>query len=515
MLKKKKFAALFLTMSLCAGIISGCGGNNQTDQTPAAPASDTASKTAEAEDSGTLDTSKEVELVMYIISDRPAGQDVVDENLNKLLKEKLNCTLKINWLGWAEYVNKYPLLFSSGEQFDIAYASSTWLNYVAMAQKGAFKNLDELWPKYAPENYAATSETAKQLATVNGSYYCVPTQLATYSAFGMIYREDLVEGSDWDGVMETYEDVEEYCDLVKELHPEMEPIDQYQTTPFWYYTYMGYEGQQYVDRNYHYMWFDPYEENPHIITPWEYEGTMDFLKMMSRFSEKGFFTKSALSDTDSQKQETGKAALRIHNVDNYAQIATLHPDWDIKYANFVKNVSHLPFTTDSMVISNTSKNPERAMALWNLITTDQEVYDALMYGVEGMTYELNESGQYMLLDTDLYSTSAMWAARTNELNRNQAGTPEDYDTMRKEWDDAIVPGEGPERFAGFVFDTTNVTSEISACANVQQQYWWPLELGYVDAESGFAEYEEKMKAAGIEKIVEEAQRQLDEYLGVE
>ena len=126
---------------------------------------------------------------MYVISDRPAGQDAIDENLNKLLKEKLNCSLKINWIGWAEYANKYPLLFSSGEEFDMAYSAS-WLNFASLAQKGAFKSLDELWPTYAPKNFAAQSEEAKQQATVNGSYYCVPSLLSTYNSYGPIYRGD-------------------------------------------------------------------------------------------------------------------------------------------------------------------------------------------------------------------------------------------------------------------------------------------------------------------------------------
>ena len=40
---------------------------------------------AQAEESK-LDLSQEENLIMYIIGDRPAGQDVVDENVNRLLK---------------------------------------------------------------------------------------------------------------------------------------------------------------------------------------------------------------------------------------------------------------------------------------------------------------------------------------------------------------------------------------------------------------------------------------------
>ncbi len=98
----------------------------------------------------------------------------------------------MNWIGWAEYPNKYPLLFSSGEKFDMAY-TATWLNYSSLAQKGAFKSLDEMWPKYAPKNFERQSESALQQATVDGHYYCIPTLLATYSAYGPIYRTDILE----------------------------------------------------------------------------------------------------------------------------------------------------------------------------------------------------------------------------------------------------------------------------------------------------------------------------------
>ena len=59
------------------------------------------------------------------------------------------------------------------------------------------------------------------------------------------------------------------------------------------------------------------------------------------------------------------------------------------------------------------------MALWDLITNDQEVYDAFYYGIEGTSYELNDEGQFKILDTDNYGTSAMWSARSDALNRQQ------------------------------------------------------------------------------------------------
>ncbi|MBR1659928.1 MAG: ABC transporter substrate-binding protein [Oscillospiraceae bacterium] len=458
-----------------------------------------------------LDTSEEVEVVMYVVSDRPAGQDVVDENLNKILKEKLNCTMKINWIGWAEYQNKYPLLFSSGESFDLAYCA-TWLNFSNLARKGAFMDISELLPKYAPKNYAQQSKTALAQATVDGKLYAVPTLLATYTAYGAIYREDIAKEISPDFKIVDWNDVETYCDFVKANHPEMEPIDEYSSGPELNFTYMKNAGYHYIDGS-RYLWYDPAEEHPTVKALYDYEAeTADFLQMVQRFGEKGFWTKSALADTDSQKIQTGKAALRFHNIDNYAGFNVQHPEWGYGWATFTKDVAHLPYTQDALVVSNTSKHPDRALAVWDLLTSDQEAYDAYMYGVLGTTYNLNDKGQYSITDLDLYSTGACWAVRTMELNRNQDGAPEDYDTIRQGWEANIKEGVGTERFGGFVFDPTNVQTEVTACQNVFQQYWWPMELGYT---TDLEEFKTQMGVAGIDKVIAEVQSQLDTYLAAQ
>lgn len=457
-----------------------------------------------------IDTSKEVELTMYVISDRPAMQDEVDAHFNELLKEKLNCTLKVNWIGWAEYANKYPLLFSSGEQFDMAY-SATWLNFPTLARKGAFMNLDEMWEQYAPENFAMTSEEAKMQATVDGHYYCVPTLLSTYGVYGVAYRGDLIpEGQEYD--MSTFEGIESYCDMIKETHPEIEPIDQYSSAPEWSFAYMSNQGYNALDNGARWLWYDTSAENPIVLTNNDYEGMPEFLEMMARWNEKGFFSKSALADTDSTKTKNGKAAVKLHNIDTYSDLAASRPEWNFQYEYLTKDPSHLPYTQDCMVISNTAKNPERALAFWNLLTTDQELFDAFMYGILDTSYTLNEKGQFKITDPDLYAMSAMWAARTNELNRDNDGVPARYNELKQEFEEHIQSGVGAEKYAGFVFDTSNVETEYAACGNVWQQYWWPLELGYTDAVSGLEEYGRMMEAAGIDKVVEEAQRQLDEYI---
>ncbi|MFQ9636419.1 MAG: extracellular solute-binding protein [Eisenbergiella sp.] len=410
MKKASKWISVLLTAAMVGTLLAGCGsGGSGSGSSGGSTDSATADTAVQTEAPGTagLDTSEEVELVMYVVSNEPAKQQELTDNMNKIFKEKLNCTLKINYIGWAEYPNKYPLLFSSGESFDMAYAA-TWLNFAALAQKGAFMNLDELWPSYAPENFAMQSETAKQQATIDGHYYCVPTLLATYSAYGPMYRTDILDGVDWDGKMETFEDMEEYMDLVKANRPEFEPYDVNSAGSEMDDLFMWNNGMYSIKGSSNdFLFIDPMEDNPKLFTYYEYDKTPEFLEMMNRWNQKGFFSKSALSDTDTEKTKNGKASLKVHNVDTFTGLVIDKPDYSFDYANLVKDVSNMAFTQDAMVISNTSKHPERALALWDLITTDREAFDAFFYGIQDVSYELNDKGEVKTLDPDNYAASAM------------------------------------------------------------------------------------------------------------
>lgn len=511
---KKRVLSLLLAMLMLIMLLAGCSSSSSSQPAPAAPADSTPSDGGNDEPAGqpVLDTSEQVEIIMYYLGTEPAGQQVIWDQLNEMLLAELNCTLKVNFISFADYPNKYPLLFGSGEELDIAYTAS-WLNYPSLAKSGAFMELDELWPTYAPNNYALASDTAKKQAMLDGVTYCIPSLNRTYSAYGPIYRMDLVKDLGFDKEIQNFEDMEEYLTLIKENYPEMQPLSLYSMGSevddiFMYYNKMyPVKGAQND-----FLWIDPSEANPQIFTYYEYDKTPEFLEMMNRWNEKGLFPKSALSDTDSAKFKNGVSPLVVHNVDNFVSDAISNPEWDVHYANFVSDISNLSFTQDAMVIANNSKHPERALALWDYLTTNEEAFMLFYYGIEGVSYELNDKGEITMIDTDNYNTSSMWAVRNSDYMHNGAGTPEAYDQLKQEWDSTIQDGKGAQSFRSFVVDTSSIQTEYDACVSTHQQYWWPLELGYTDPVSGLAEYQKMMEAAGIEKVREEIQRQLDEYL---
>lgn len=67
---------------------------------------------------------------------------------------------------------------------------------------------------------------------------------------------------------------------------------------------------------------------------------------------------------------------------------------------------------------------------------------------------------------------------------------------------------------GFVFDQTNVANEVAACAGVIDEYHTALIQGAYaldEIDAKVAEFNEKLEANGIQKIIDEAQKQLNEW----
>ena len=64
---------------------------------------------------------------------------------------------------------------------------------------------------------------------------------------------------------------------------------------------------------------------------------------------------------------------------------------------------------------------------------------------------------------------------------------------------------------GYYFDQEPVTSEVAAVNTVIEQYTPSLNCGAINPEEALPEFIEALKAAGMDKIIAEQQKQLDEW----
>ena len=72
--------------------------------------------------------SETVHLLNYYIGDGAKDNDEVFAAANALSEEKLGITVTNQYISWSDYTTKYPLVFASGEDFDLIFTAN-WSFY--------------------------------------------------------------------------------------------------------------------------------------------------------------------------------------------------------------------------------------------------------------------------------------------------------------------------------------------------------------------------------------------------
>ena len=158
-------------------------------------------------------------------------------------------------------------------------------------------------------------------------------------------------------------------------------------------------------------------------------------------------------------------------------------------------------------ISKTSKNPERAMMLLELVNTDKELYNLLCFGIEGKHYNKTDENHVAPIENSTYNPNIDWefGCQFNAFYKEgvKDGTWEETKRLNEE--------AKPSPVLGFSFDAEPVKSEIAKCQSVVQEYVPLLATGSVDLDTYYPEFIEKLETAGSEIIVAELQSQIDEW----
>lgn len=458
-----------------------------------------------------LDTSEHVELTMYLFGTEPPRYKEMLKTFNEMAKEELNTTLTVYFIGWGEYTTKYPLLFSSGEEFDLIYAA-TWIDFANLAKRGAFLPLEDLLPVYAAESLKDHPEEALVQATIDGHVYAYTSNVKTYSAYGAITRGDLMEKYGIEPI-KSFDDYAAYLQAIVDNEPEFTDPSGGYNDPLFEDAYMYSKGLYPLTGSTGGIYYiDTKAETPTVFAAHEWEGFKEMCDMMKDWSDRGFWPKSILSITDNGglMLEQGVAASRLHNFDSFVGDYINRPDeWNIQWANLVPELNHLSYLQDAMAIPVSSKNPERALMLLDKIRTDERYYNMLTYGIEGIDYRIDEYGFLESLDPDAFGGQpGTWGFRMEKFHRQGVGSPPNYYEMRDELEAAVVPNI----YRSFNMDTAPVKNEYAAMQNVYSQYYNTLSVGITnDVDADIAKLAEQSKIAGNDVVKEELQRQIDAF----
>lgn len=528
MKKAKRWMAAALATTLSAAMLAGCGGGGNTSGGSQASSSGGLDTDASQESGMTYngqDVSEPVELVMYYIGDKPEDEDKVLEQINALLKEKINATLSLKSMSMSDYNTKYSLTLAGGENFDMIY-TSTWAFYQSEANKGAFAQVtDEVIQNYMPLHQENQAEASWGQAKIGDKIYFVPGNMANVSMNAVLIRGDLREKYGLDPI-DSIDDLEAYYEAVVN-DPESGvqfPYAASQNNAEGRYA-MLFAGNDFVRIEgaiADYITYKYSEDMTADDLVWLY-GTdeyLDYAKQMKEWADKGFWSKSAIANATDTKDAfiNGTSASYIWNLGTVgataSQVEKEHPEWKPEIYDITPDAHRYfaAYTGDGVAVVANSKHQDRAFMAIDLLKFDPQLYDLVRYGIEGVHYEKTSDTTWLpAADAQKYpfGNGFSWGFKNSSFDLVREDQNKDQTAIGAKWTEEAV--ESPT--AAFSFDDTNVKNELANLKSVYTQYIPLLDLGLVDdVEGTLADFQKQAEAAGLDKIMEEAKTQLTAYL---
>lgn len=531
-MKIKKVMSTILCVAMVGALLAGCGKSSDGTQT-AENASDASSTESESEggeeaqaQAGDVDLSEHVTLSFYLYgSPGVANEDILGE-INKKLTEDINTSIEVKYIDWGDINTKYPLLWASGEEFDMAYASiNTAVPFYTLAKQGSLYEISGLLDSCAPVLKEAVGEEGWVAASTSEGIYGVPSLGAGFNSYAFVYNKANCAAWGIDEVTDLAS-MEAYCDASVEHG--IYPINGNAEVAMDFYRMLeGMTGNWVpapgISTTEMYLMCTDYNNYEDVVHPAFTDEFEEFVVKLDEWSKKGYWPTDILSASTGDKEmyKNGQSSSYItHMGDWTGNFTAIHgqlPDQDIDAWYFAEDHNKVIKSSpaqDLTVINVNCKYPERCLMAIEKFMTDESYYRLWQNGIEGRQYEivdgyLEKPASYNE-EVDGGGFSA-WAFSNSEFKIPlKVEHPSRYVKMA-EWEENHIS----DPYTGFSFDDANVKAELSAVSNVNSTLGIQLMLGKTDdVHTALEQYREQLKSAGIDTVIEELKTQLQSFTPV-
>lgn len=529
MKQNKKMLALLMVILMVLTAFAGCGSTPPAaSSAPAASSSAAASSEAapaessEASEAPEVAELEEYELVYYMLANTISkDRDMIVEKLNELVKPKINATVNIVMLDWGTWTDKFNTGINAGEKMDIAFTAD-WYGYLDSVANGYFLPLsdpdDNLLEKYAAETVAALGEGFVKGSQIGGINYAVPTDKEFAVNAGIVWNADLAEKYGFDmSTVTSVEAMEPMLKTIKENEPNIIPylIDgQGFITPFTDLSGGANIGVNYDDTNDSTM--------KHV---WEMPQLIEKAKINKKYMDAGYISRDAPTDNAKAndhllagdfflteqplKPGKGKSTELMAAAGNKFRLDEL--DW----TSYVAVSMHAGGSM--LAIPTTSGDPARAMMFINLLHTDPDIANLLVWGIEGThhkavgTSAIGEKVVEALPDNAWTSAALPWTLGSVYIHWLGSNEPENkhelFQLSKTQSKSHVTLGY---RFT----QKADYQAQYAALTNVMTEFDKVLATGAVkDFDATYTEFMDKMKASGLDEVKAALQADLDAFLG--
>ncbi len=510
MTKKKTFATMLILAMMLSGLLAACSGSG-------------GSATGKEENPGDKKTEQgtggegktQVGGTVKIVLPGDAPKDLA--NVQKALEDKLNADglplkLEFTYFPWDQYSNKLNLIAASGEKYDLAWTHVSWLSQIV--SKHVVSPLDE-WLETNGKDLKANIPSANWLsASIDNKIYGIPTLVPTAENNNFFaVRGDLRKKYNLPEIR-TLADFEHYLDTIKKNEPGMMPIANDGTRAL-----LREFGDVYLpvgDMGAGPGYVDPADPELKVRNFYESDIFKNIVNTKRKWYLNGWMPKDAQEIKDPEAAlNNGKLAAIWSNVlkttERIDAFKKTLPQGELEDVFLHPDKPKYIFDAASNLLSvfSTSENPEGAIAFVSWFRSQQENYDLFSYGVKDVNFKLDGSAISLegIGEQQTYN-QVYWAWDDIRLKHfSKHVSPELIQSLQK-WDEGAK--EAPT--LGFRFNADPVKAEMAQINAVEKEYVDAAYAGFSDYDQFYPKFENKLKSAGIDKVIAEMQRQLDAFI---
>lgn len=444
-------------------------------------------------------------LVIYFSNNNESPDlELVNEALSAYTMEKLGVCVRLAMP--SNYSSTLEQDLADGKQIDVAYCASS--SKVYQYQKaGLLTPLDDLLERKGVDILSALNPEYYEFSRVDGSLYALPTNRDRHRIVGFEYNQEIADQYDLD--MARVQTAEDLTEIFAKLKRQTTQITPTVVVP-------GFIQFDQVDNLGDFLGVLTEDSGTNVVNLYETEVFQKLIYLIHDWYQKGYtldYTQDAGVISYYLSSGTVLGCLTIGKLGFEAQENRIcgHQIGFIPLSAAYCPSSSLE--NSWYAIPKTTTDPEKAMELVNLLYTDPYVANLMMYGIEGVHYERTKPDGNMIYLGNCRSPGGYHGPSGYAYcNQYIAYLWEGYDCDIWEKTERMNQQAIKSPAWGFRFDSAAVAEQIYRCEEVTDYYLNTLYAGTADPEKTLAAFLSALERAGINKIIVEKQRQLDQYL---
>lgn len=514
-MKKKKITALLLTVIMLVSFLAGCKQAANTKEVNKKGTDTQTEESSNSENTETLSSTETVKLRYVVPGNAPTELERGLKAVNdKLAADGVGVEIEVQFLPWDVWDQKINIMLSTGEDFDMFHVMNDRVSLANYVSRGALADLTPYMEQYGEAIKAANPDLAMKSGQVNGKQYGIPAYWVE-SALNhqAIIRTDILKKYNLPMPKNFEELTSAYETVMKNWDGDQKP----------YFPMTGTEqvGGYFFNSDNDYVLYDKIfyvNQDGTVKNYYETEAFKESCKNARLWYEKGLINLDVLTISHEQMDNqlnSGDWFVHAGTIGDITNMKKNYPDItvdDFAWLDFDTETPEIrPYGTRNMqAVPKSSKHPEAAVKFINWLYSSQENFDLFVYGTEGVDYKKLDGRNYeAILDSESgqvpYSFSTWMIGNINYIYTS-ATAPKVVNEHLYNLDKTAVEGYASQ----FTFDGSKVQTQLADVNTQIAAVIAPMASGVVDYDSNIDEALELLRKAGIDDLVAEFKRQLEE-----